>query len=300
MDMNETDPYKILGVTYKTPPEEVAKIYKKLLWKYHPDRNPGNEEAEEYCKKVQKAWDAVKKSFEVPFPDIEPDDPGYDEAVSDWAAQILLTEDAKPSSYEEPPRRSQYSGSAEYTGGDSRERWHTVASSNTPGIVLYQDSGGAAETGSGSDDRRGDWTRLHLQRSRTKALSLEKITAEEAAQLIQQSPNAIAALKVLQASDPDMCLYEALTTRATDSKSLAVVGELSTDDKQRLAALSDPMRAIDLALHNAPRIAPHIKLDGNVGVDTAKLAIDLKFFKEFTEMLAKRVAHRSNSWQMAD
>ena len=58
--MNERkDYYKILGLTEedkKLPKDEflkkVSKNYKKLAIQYHPDRNPGNKEAEEKFKEV--------------------------------------------------------------------------------------------------------------------------------------------------------------------------------------------------------------------------------------------------------
>jgi len=50
------DYYKILGVDKKAGAEEIKKAYRKLALKYHPDKNPGNKEAEEKFKKISEAY----------------------------------------------------------------------------------------------------------------------------------------------------------------------------------------------------------------------------------------------------
>lgn len=57
------DPYKILGVKAGDNLDTVKKAYRKLAMKYHPDRNPGNPEAEERFKEVSKAWDYLKDNI---------------------------------------------------------------------------------------------------------------------------------------------------------------------------------------------------------------------------------------------
>ena len=51
-----TDYYKVLGVDKKASAEDLKKAYRKLALKYHPDKNPGNKEAEEKFKKISEAY----------------------------------------------------------------------------------------------------------------------------------------------------------------------------------------------------------------------------------------------------
>jgi len=52
----EEDYYKILGVDRNANAEEIKKAYRKMALKYHPDRNPGNKEAEHTFKKAAEAY----------------------------------------------------------------------------------------------------------------------------------------------------------------------------------------------------------------------------------------------------
>jgi molecular chaperone DnaJ len=51
--------YKTLGVSKKASDEEIKKAYRKLARRYHPDRNPGDKEAEEKFKEISAAHDVL-------------------------------------------------------------------------------------------------------------------------------------------------------------------------------------------------------------------------------------------------
>ncbi|MGQ9617669.1 MAG: molecular chaperone DnaJ, partial [Candidatus Aminicenantia bacterium] len=54
--MKKKDYYQILGVPRDASQEEIKKAYRNLALKYHPDRNPGNKEAEEKFKEAAEAY----------------------------------------------------------------------------------------------------------------------------------------------------------------------------------------------------------------------------------------------------
>jgi molecular chaperone DnaJ len=59
MPNNRTDYYRILGVARDAAPDDIKKAYRKLALKYHPDRNPGDKEAEEKFKEAAEAYEVL-------------------------------------------------------------------------------------------------------------------------------------------------------------------------------------------------------------------------------------------------
>lgn len=57
--MEYRDYYKILGIERKASEEEIKRAYRKLALQYHPDRNPGNKEAEEKFKEINEAYQVL-------------------------------------------------------------------------------------------------------------------------------------------------------------------------------------------------------------------------------------------------
>lgn len=53
------DYYEVLGVDRTADGETIKKAYRKLAMQYHPDRNPGNKEAEEKFKEAAEAYDVL-------------------------------------------------------------------------------------------------------------------------------------------------------------------------------------------------------------------------------------------------
>jgi DnaJ-class molecular chaperone len=53
------DYYEVLGVKRDASEDEIKKAYRKLARQYHPDRNPGDKQAEAHFKEIQDAYDVL-------------------------------------------------------------------------------------------------------------------------------------------------------------------------------------------------------------------------------------------------
>lgn len=58
--MSKQDYYQTLGVQKNSSADEMKKAYRKLAMKYHPDRNPGDKEAEKKFKEISEAYEVLK------------------------------------------------------------------------------------------------------------------------------------------------------------------------------------------------------------------------------------------------
>lgn len=59
MAQNKKDYYEILGVPRNASQEEIKKAYRRLAMQYHPDRNPGDKQAEEKFKEISEAYEVL-------------------------------------------------------------------------------------------------------------------------------------------------------------------------------------------------------------------------------------------------
>jgi len=63
----KNDYYSILGVSSTAENDEIKVSYRKMALKYHPDRNPGDQEAEDKFKEAAEAYEVLSDSRKGKF-----------------------------------------------------------------------------------------------------------------------------------------------------------------------------------------------------------------------------------------
>src|SRR5512139_4052809 len=58
--MGKRDYYQVLGVSRNSSEDEIKKSYRQLALRHHPDRNPGDKEAEENFKEAAEAYEVLR------------------------------------------------------------------------------------------------------------------------------------------------------------------------------------------------------------------------------------------------
>jgi DnaJ domain len=270
------NPYAVLGITPETTEGEAKLCFRRLAMKYHPDRNSGDDKAAAKFKEASEAWEELQDKLPksaVPFPDIDPDDPGFDDAIAQW----MLDMDAATA---RPPEAEE----AAATPQPSKQAWSTVAS-EAPGNAMTTGTAAA---------RFKDWRTLAMTLGK-ESLGLERINPQEAAILLGFH-NAFAALKIVQQNSPELCLYDAIVSCAQKSSSTALVimGADAVDSSACTRALKNPMASIDAAKQNFAVLAQHVKHAG-ISVNPQKLEVDLAFLEDYikTQLAPRLVKRRS-------
>src|SRR5580693_7926534 len=59
MSASKRDYYEVLGLSRNADDGDIKKAYRKMAMEYHPDRNPGNREAEEKFKEAAEAYQVL-------------------------------------------------------------------------------------------------------------------------------------------------------------------------------------------------------------------------------------------------
>ena len=55
-----TDFYETLGASRDASPDDLKKAFRKLAMQYHPDKNPGDDEAEQKFKEINQAYEVLR------------------------------------------------------------------------------------------------------------------------------------------------------------------------------------------------------------------------------------------------
>ena len=63
--MSKNDYYDVLGIAKNSDPATIKSSYRKLAMKFHPDKNPGDKEAEKKFKEVSEAYEVLSNSEKI-------------------------------------------------------------------------------------------------------------------------------------------------------------------------------------------------------------------------------------------
>jgi hypothetical protein len=261
--------FGLLGIDHEAKVEEAKFAYRKLALRYHPDRNPGDKQAEEHFKRIDSAWKALEDILPPsPVPLEIPDGVSEEEMEAIYVKWLLQPD--------QPPRYKQSKTTAARPAPQTQDKneWSTVASENASKPMTIWE---------GSPQK--DWTRLWIKRGKASR-GLESITAAEAALLIYSRPHAFAALKIVQRRNPNLCLYDAILERAqyatsaykahpskrgAPSTALVIRGTEAVDREACKKALIDPWPSYTMVIEKFAEIAPHVQFQGKT--------IQLELFK---------------------
>ena len=78
------DPYKVLGLTPDASDEDVKRAYRALAKKYHPDLNPGDQEAARKMQEVNSAYEQIKNPEKFRQQQHSQQGGGYGDPFTGW------------------------------------------------------------------------------------------------------------------------------------------------------------------------------------------------------------------------
>jgi hypothetical protein len=273
----------LLGIGRDAKVEEAKVSYRKRALQYHPDRNPGDKEAEEQFKKIDSAWKALRDILPPSPVPLEIPEGASEEQIEAIYVKWLLNSDKPPRAAAPPPSPKT----------QKRHEWSTVASEST----------GKAMTPWGAVQK--DWTRLKIRRGRASS-GLESITPDEAALLIYSRPHAFAALKIVQRHNPTLCLYDAILERAqyatssykphpskrrAPSTALVIRGTDVVDKEACRRALIDPWPSYAMVVERFGEIAPQVQFQGTT-IHLELFKHDIAWLQMHMEDLVEKCASR--------
>ena len=164
------DPYKVLGVSPDASDEEIKKAYRDLTKKYHPDLNPGDEEAARKMNDINAAYDQIKNGNVQSGPAYGP---GYGAGYGAAGAY---------------QQQYGYSGWADYYSAQARqtERSEYTAAVNFIRNGMYREAINAL-SGVPAEERDGKW--YYLMAGANMYLGNKVAALENAKQAVSLDPN---------------------------------------------------------------------------------------------------------------